>query len=112
MPFTLFLFLLGRFRVCHYSDNAYMSTISTLHDRYVEFNLLDSSREACAVCSLDMMCDADKWQAALGTALRELRAVAHFGITEDEMKRYVQSLRADAEQLAAQGDTVASGDQV
>ena len=33
---------------------------------YVEFNVLDSSREACAVCSLDMMCDADKWEGALG----------------------------------------------
>jgi len=79
---------------------------------YVEFNVLDSSREACAVCSLDMQCDAKKWEAALGTALKELRAVALYGVTQDEMKRYVQALLADSEQLAAQGDTVASGDQV
>ena len=74
--------------------------------------MLDSSREACAVCSLDMMCDADKWRPALGTALKELRSIAELGVTPDEVKRYVQTLLADAEQLAALGSGVASGDQV
>lgn len=49
---------------------------------YVEFNMLDSSREACAVCSLDMMCDPSKWELALSTALQELRAISHYGITK------------------------------
>ena len=53
--------------------------------------MLDSSREACAVCSLDMMCDPGKWELALTTALKELRAIAHFGITADEMARCVNS---------------------
>ena len=68
--------------------------------------------QACAVCSLVMMCDPSRWSMALQTALRELRALSTFGVTEDEMGRYVQALLADSEQLAAQGDTVANNDQL
>mmetsp|Transcript_38532 Transcript_38532/g.52214 ORF Transcript_38532/g.52214 Transcript_38532/m.52214 type:complete len:942 (-) Transcript_38532:340-3165(-) len=79
---------------------------------YVEFNVLDSAREACAVCSLDMMCDPPRWTTALETALGELRSIAAYGVTEEEMSRYVQSLLADSEQLAAQGGSVTNSDQL
>ena len=36
---------------------------------YVEFNVLDSPREACAVCSLDLSAEPGKWRQALRTAL-------------------------------------------
>ena len=79
---------------------------------YVEFNMLDSAREACAVCSLDMMCDPNRWDVALTTALNELRALVEYGITEEEMERYMQALMADSDQLAAQGDMIANSDQL
>jgi len=36
---------------------------------YVEFNVLDSPREACTVCSLDLSAAPGKWRQALRTAL-------------------------------------------
>ena len=77
---------------------------------YVEFNMLDSSREACAVSSLDMMCDPSKWELALSTALQELRAISHYGITKVRKirkKQFFGSARLLARLLACSACSLA-----
>ena len=41
--------------------------------QFIEFNQLDSPREACAVCSLDLTADARSWRKAVATSVREIR---------------------------------------
>jgi hypothetical protein len=79
---------------------------------FVEFNQLDSAREGCAVCSLDMTAEPHKWKDAIAKSLSEIRKLGVFGVTMGEMERYASSLMTDAEQLAAQGDRVSHGDQL
>mmetsp|Transcript_8529 Transcript_8529/g.10826 ORF Transcript_8529/g.10826 Transcript_8529/m.10826 type:complete len:726 (+) Transcript_8529:2-2179(+) len=79
---------------------------------FVEFNYLDSPREACAVCSLDMTADAGRWQDAVTAALAETRRLGEFGITQSELERFGTALVTDSEQLAAMGDQLAHSDQV
>lgn len=79
---------------------------------FVEFNQLDSAREGCAVCSLDMTAEPHKWKDAICKSLSEIRKLGVYGVTMGEMERYASSLMTDAEQLAAQGDRIEHGDQL
>lgn len=79
---------------------------------FVEFNQLDSAREGCAVCSLDMTAEPHKWKEAIYKSLSEIRKLGVFGVTMGEMERYASSLMTDGEQLAAQGDRISHGDQL
>jgi hypothetical protein len=79
---------------------------------FVEFNQLDSAREGCAVCSLDMTAEPQKWKVAICKSLSEIRKLGVHGVTMGEMQRYASSLMTDAEQLAAQGDRIEHGDQL
>ena len=79
---------------------------------FVEFNQLDSAREGCAVCSLDMTAEPHKWKEAIATSLSEIRKLGIYGVTMGEMERYASSLMTDGEQLAAQGDRISHGDQL
>jgi predicted Zn-dependent peptidase len=79
---------------------------------FVEFNQLDSAREGCAVCSLDMTAEPKRWRDAICKSLSEIRKLGLYGVTSGEMERYASSLMTDAEQLAAQGDRISHGDQL
>lgn len=79
---------------------------------FVEFNQLDSAREGCAVCSLDMTAEPNRWKDAICKSLSEIRKLGLYGVTPGEMERYASSLMTDAEQLAAQGDRISHGDQL
>lgn len=79
---------------------------------FVEFNQLDSAREGCSVCSLDMTSEPSRWRDAIGKAVSEIRKLGKYGVTPGEMERYASSLMTDAQQLAAQGDRISHGDQL
>lgn len=79
---------------------------------FVEFNQLDSAREGCAVCSLDMTAEPDRWEEAVTKSIAEIRKLGLHGVTPGEMERYASALLTDAEQLAAQGDTISHSDQL
>jgi len=79
---------------------------------FVEFNQLDSAREGCAVCSLDLTAEPSRWRDAICKSLSEIRKLGLFGVTPGEMERYASALMTDAEQLAAQGDRISHGDQL
>jgi len=79
---------------------------------FVEFQHLDSAREACAVCSLDMNGDAARWEEAVAAAVKETRRMGQFGLTQSELERFGAALVTDSEQLAAMGDQLAHGEQL
>ncbi|KAJ1452633.1 hypothetical protein M885DRAFT_526193 [Pelagophyceae sp. CCMP2097] len=79
---------------------------------FVEFNYLDSAREACAVVSLDMTADASRWEDAVKAAVRETRRLGLFGLTPSELERFGDALATDSEQLATMGDQLAHGEQL
>lgn len=79
---------------------------------FVEFNQLDSAREGCAVCSLDMTSEPHRWEEAVEKSISEIRKLGLYGVTPGEMERYASALLTDAEQLAAQGDMISHGDQL
>jgi hypothetical protein len=79
---------------------------------FVEFNQLDSAREGCAVCSLDMTAEPHRWKDAVRKSISEIRKLGVHGVTLGEMERYASALMTDAEQLAAQGDRISNGDQL
>lgn len=79
---------------------------------FVEFNQLDSAREGCAVCSLDMTAEPNRWAEAVTKSISEIRKLGLYGVTPGEMERYASALLTDAEQLAAQGDMISHSDQL
>jgi len=79
---------------------------------FVEFNQLDSAREGCSICSLDMTSEPYRWKEAICKAISEVRKLGVHGVTPSEMERYASALMTDAEQLAAQGDRISNGDQL
>ena len=79
---------------------------------FVEFNQLDSAREGCAVCSLDLTSETNRWEEAVIKAIGEIRKLGLYGVTPGEMERYASAVLTDAEQLAAQGDMISHGDQL
>ncbi|CAN0037602.1 unnamed protein product, partial [Ectocarpus fasciculatus] len=78
----------------------------------VEFNQLDSPREGCAVCFLDMTAEPAKWKDAVKFAVREVRRLGMFGLTSGELKRFSSALLTDARQLAAQGNRISNSEQL
>eukprot|EP00903_Cladosiphon_okamuranus_P006624 g6470.t1 len=78
----------------------------------VEFNQLDSPREGCAVCFLDMTAEPAKWKEAVKFAVREVRRLGMFGLTQRELERFSSALLTDARQLAAQGNKISNGEQL
>ncbi|CAN0578587.1 unnamed protein product, partial [Ectocarpus sp. 12 AP-2014] len=58
----------------------------------VEFNQLDSPREGCAVCFLDMTAEPAKWKDAVKFAVREVRRLGMFGLTSGELTRFSSAL--------------------
>lgn len=79
---------------------------------FVEFNQIDSAREGCSVCSLDLTSEPKRWRDAIAKSVSEIRKLGLYGVTPGEMERYASSLMTDAEQLAAQGDRISHGDQL
>lgn len=77
-----------------------------------EFNQMDSVREGCAICSLDLTAESHRWKEAIFKSLCEIRKLGQYGLTPGEMLRYVSSLMTDAEQMAAQGDHIVHSDQL
>ncbi|CAM9586417.1 unnamed protein product [Ectocarpus sp. 12 AP-2014] len=78
----------------------------------VEFNQLDSPREGCAVCFLDMTAEPTKWRDAVKFAVREVRRLGMFGLTSGELTRFSSALLTDARQLAAQGNRISNSEQL
>lgn len=78
----------------------------------VEFNQLDSPREGCAVCFLDMTAEPAKWRDAVKFVVREVRRLGMFGLTDGELNRFSSALLTDARQLAAQGNNINNGEQL
>ena len=79
---------------------------------FVEFNQLDSPREGCAVCSLDLMSESSKWREAVVMSVSEIRRLGKYGLTQSEMMRYAGALLSDSQQVAGQGDRIGHGDQL
>jgi len=78
----------------------------------IEFNQLDSPREGCAVCYLDLTANPRRWREAVATAVKEIRRLGLYGLTNQELARYSTALLTDTQQLAAQGDRISNGDQL
>jgi hypothetical protein len=78
----------------------------------VEFSHLDSPREGCAVCALDLVVDSDDWRNGVAIAVKEFKRMAEFGMSENELQRCLSALLSDSEQLAAQGDRMTNQDQL
>eukprot|EP00612_Vaucheria_litorea_P006165 CAMPEP_0171474386 /NCGR_PEP_ID=MMETSP0946-20130122/2397_1 /TAXON_ID=109269 /ORGANISM="Vaucheria litorea, Strain CCMP2940" /LENGTH=1090 /DNA_ID=CAMNT_0012004313 /DNA_START=171 /DNA_END=3444 /DNA_ORIENTATION=+ len=78
----------------------------------VEFNYIDSPREACAVCSLDFTADPLRWREAIVISVREIRRLGTYGLTHGELSRFSSMLLTDSQQLAAQGDRISNSDQL
>ncbi|CAM9381441.1 unnamed protein product, partial [Discosporangium mesarthrocarpum] len=76
----------------------------------IEFNQLDSPREGCAVCYLDMTADASKWKQAVKLAVREIRRLGMYGLSEGELTRFSSALLTDARQLASQGNRLSNAE--
>lgn len=79
---------------------------------YVEFNQLDSPREGAAVCSLDLMAEPSRWREAILVVVSEIRRFAEFGLTQNELERYLAAMLADSAQIRAQGDRISNADQL
>lgn len=56
----------------------------------VEFSHLDSPREGCAVCALDLVVDSDDWRNGVSIAVKEFKRMAEFGMSENELQRLSQ----------------------
>lgn len=75
---------------------------------FVDFNQLNWPREGCAVCSLDLTADASSWRDAVKLAVREIRRLGVFGLSQNEVGRYKQAVLSEAEQQVAQADQLGS----
>lgn len=71
---------------------------------FIDFNQLNWPREGCAVCSLDLTTDIQSWRRAVVLAVREIRRLGLFGLTDSEISRYKQAILAEAAQNAAQSE--------
>ena len=70
----------------------------------------DSSREDCAVTSLTVQSEARDWRAALEIGVREVQRIIEYGITQNELDRYLAAFLKDSALLAEQRDSVPSLD--
>jgi len=78
----------------------------------IEMDHSDSAREGCTVSTLTIVAEPCDWQGAVQVAVQELRRLGQFGLTRSEVERYREALLRDSEQLASQGDSIASLDQL
>jgi len=76
----------------------------------VQIDHSDSFREGCAVTSITVNADPRDWRNALACVVQEVRAICDFGITESEMKRYLDAMLKDVEKGVAENETVPSED--
>lgn len=53
-----------------------------------------------------MTADPVNWQAAVKLAIKEVRRLGVFGLTNSEISRYKQAILSEAEQSAAQADQI------
>jgi hypothetical protein len=49
-------------------------------------------REACAVCNLDVLAEPDKWDKAVRLAVREIRRLGLYGLSDSELSRYITAM--------------------
>jgi len=66
---------------------------------FVEFNSLDSAREGCNVCSLDLTCASEDWESAIVSTVSAIHKLGKYGVTYSELERYSSALMTDAQQL-------------
>lgn len=76
----------------------------------VQIDHSDSFREGCAVTSITVNADPRDWRNALACVLQEIRAICDYGITESEMKRYMDAMLKDVQKGVQENDTVPSED--
>lgn len=76
----------------------------------IEMDHSDSAREACAVSTLTISSEPCDWRGAIQVAVQEVRRLMQFGVTTGEMERYKAALMRDSGQLASQGDSIPSVD--
>mmetsp|Transcript_25041 Transcript_25041/g.74491 ORF Transcript_25041/g.74491 Transcript_25041/m.74491 type:complete len:1413 (-) Transcript_25041:44-4282(-) len=76
----------------------------------VQIDHSDSFREGCAVTSITVNSDPRDWRNALACVVQEVRAMCDYGITESEMKRYMDAMLKDVEKGVSENDTVPSED--
>lgn len=76
----------------------------------VQIDHSDSFREGCAVTSITVNADPRDWRNSLACVLQEIRAICDYGITESEMKRYMDAMLKDVEKGVLENDTVPSED--
>jgi len=76
----------------------------------VQIDHSDSFREGCAVSSITVNADPRDWRNALACVVQEIRAICDYGITESEMKRYMDAMLKDVEKGVQENDTVPSED--
>lgn len=56
-----------------------------------------------------MTAEPGKWKDALKFAVREVRRLGMFGLTQRELERFSSAMLTDARQLAAQGNKISNG---
>lgn len=76
----------------------------------VQVDHSDSFREGCAVTSVTVNADARDWRTGLACVIQEVRALCDFGITENELNRYMTAMLKDVEKGFAENETVPSED--
>jgi len=76
----------------------------------VQIDHSDSFREGCAVTSITVNADPRDWRNALACVVQEVRAICDYGITESELRRYLDAMLKDVEKGVAENDTVPSED--
>jgi len=79
---------------------------------FIEVNVVDSSREGCEISSVDLMSEYNTWEQAVFIAIREIKKLGKYSITNSEFLRYSSSVMSDSAQLASQGENIAHGDQL
>lgn len=77
---------------------------------FIDFNQLNWPREGCAVCSLDLTTDTTSWREAVAMAVREIRRLGLYGLTENELGRYKQAILSEAAQAAARAEQMGNED--
>jgi hypothetical protein len=77
---------------------------------FVDFNQINWPREGCAVCSLDLTTDIRCWRPAVILAIKEIRRLGLYGLTEEEVNRYKRAILNEATQTVAQGDQMGNED--
>lgn len=73
-----------------------------------DFQQINWIREGCAVCSLDITTDVYRYADAIKIALKEIKRLGLYGLTEGEFVRYKMSLLSEAHQQVHEAMTRSS----